>query len=531
MYLTSLRCRARLAPALFCLAWTALGCSAIDSVEDATIPSATLDGVAFESDDTLELSPSQKIAIQLTSTAGSKVSLLLLGDALDASLDESIVWADGAGSASVVLTAPSQPTTFILRAQLNDGSSDELVVAVSEQGFTTLRVLPSYKGQRALDGSWSSDVVVGGDCPTLLSSYPDGPIGALHVDSQKGSQPTIGSVPVGPTLAVAVRSGLLVQGCVTYVATKPDGLEEVAVEAFDNPMVLTSAKLEVTLGFVPDEASFGPMIKAASDVVADVSFPPDTPVATILLDSMEQALAAPAALELSTLRAGTTLEQDLATSLDGVSLNGLCRSLSEGSAIAAVADASSNTSGLKGLFEGSPDAGGFATFTLVSFQGLSADQVGAPASIPISWQANGDFLLVSGSLPIASSRLAGAYMNHQASTLVGDTTTVPEMLASAVDCPTVAGMIAAHGGSACDSVCLEEACSAALATRWSEGLAVSDSADGSLGRLDVSLGGDVVVDSQLLPATITGSWTGSLVDETNQVACDGGVTGQAPPPQ
>ncbi len=58
-----------------------------------------------------------------------------------------------------------------------------------------------------------------------------------------GNQPIIASVPVGPALAVAVRSGALAAGCVSFTASKPDSTEEVPVPVLDRPMLLDGVDL------------------------------------------------------------------------------------------------------------------------------------------------------------------------------------------------------------------------------------------------------------------------------------------------
>src|SRR4051812_33848550 len=106
--------------------------------------------IRFVMDGTITLTPGETRAITVAvspSEPPSDIRFSLIGDALDGSLDRSLATTDDSGDATVVVRAPQQATTFRLRATILDGEgqpgpSVEAGVAVSDQGFGTLRVLP-----------------------------------------------------------------------------------------------------------------------------------------------------------------------------------------------------------------------------------------------------------------------------------------------------------------------------------------------------------------------------------------------------
>jgi len=248
------------------------GCNHLGVDPDDTDSDPEQTTLAFADPGTLELKPTQVVDIEILTDGSENVTLLLLGDALDASLQDAVVRSSSKGRAIATLTAPSQPTAFVVRAQIASEAFVELHVAVSEQGFTTLRIVPKYDGKRSLDG-WSADVVVAGQCDTLLATYPEDPVGALHVEANKQVPLELGSVPVGPQLALAVHSGSLVAGCVNFAATKPGDTEEIEVVVLDRPMALGDAELEILLELAPDPEAYGTLIEESGKVVASCSRP------------------------------------------------------------------------------------------------------------------------------------------------------------------------------------------------------------------------------------------------------------------
>src|SRR5262249_34936452 len=144
--------------------------------------------------------------------AAYEIRFALLGDSFDASLDEASVIADSQGRANVVLHAPNMSTIFRLRASIEGGPSAEAQIAVSDQGFGTVRVLPEYMGTRAVK-SWTASVVARAKCADIAPKLPTEPPGALVGTAGAAGYPIIKGAPVGPNLAVTLRAGHYMWGC------------------------------------------------------------------------------------------------------------------------------------------------------------------------------------------------------------------------------------------------------------------------------------------------------------------------------
>ncbi len=491
--------------------------------------------VSFSTTGTLELLPAEVRAIEVVTEPNANVKLLLLGDAFDASLDAAEITADAQGRAEVELRAPTQPAAFVLRAQVGNKAYAELHVAVSEFGFATVRVVPSYEGNREL-AEWSADILVGQTCDVALASYPEDPVGALHGEAASDAKPIITSVPVGPALAVAVRSGSLAAGCVSFTAQKPDSTEEVVVTVLDRPMLLDGVELAVSLDFTPTGESYGPLLERSIEDLTEVAFPSEIDFATLLLDAMEGELDTAAAESVAELRDQAQLDENVSLVLAGYHAHDTCLELAPSAKSFALADAQSNTSRIEGIIKS--DEGSFTPrFELDTFSGLSPAEVGAPETVAFSWSATADdVLVISGILPVSSTRLAGAFMNSALSAQIGEPTPVPVAIATLADCSQIATVIAGGGVDGCDAACLEDACLAAITSRWAIGLAAGDSIDGSGGSIAVSIGGDAKVDSTLAPTSFVGSWLGTLSHvalgsgEELESAIAGAASGELPPP-
>lgn len=510
----------------------AIGCGGqgVDTFDSDTEPEQT--PLAFADPGTLELKPTQVVEIEILTDRAEDVTLLLLGDALDASLQQAVVRASGDGHAFATLTAPSQPTTFVVRAQIGSESFAELHVAVSEQGFTTLRITPKYQGTRELEG-WSADVVVGGQCATLLATYPQDPVGALHIDGTSQDVLELGSVPVGPQLALAVQSGSLVAGCVTFAASNPGGTEDVEVAVLDRPMALGDAKLDIQLDFEPEPTAYGELVESSGRLVADVAFPSNASLPPLLLDTIGLTLSAQGSQSLQALRESGELDAAVALTVGDFDANAFCHMLAQNASIAAVTRAADGTSSIEGLLVGTADRPEKPSFQLVSFGDLDAEQLGAPPAVPFAWNATvEDVLVISGLLPVSPTRLAGAFMSVALSESLGFETSVLDGLKSSVDCASVAAQITSYGEvSGCDEQCLAAACEQALATRWQLGIEAGDSTDGSSGSLQIGISGATEVDTDLLPVELQGSWLGTLSAPEHETAISGAAEGHAPPPR
>ncbi len=510
----------------------AVGCGEIDSIGDGGGGEASeVVTLKFEQQGTLELRPREKSTLLLDASPGTTVTLLLLGDALDASLGEATAQADANGLASVQLVAPSQPTTFVVRAQVGDLASAELHVAVSEQGFATVDIIPSYTGKRDLSG-WSADILVGGSCEDILAGYPQNPVGALHVESSTLSGLSIESVPVGPELAVAVRSGSLAAGCANFSAKHPEGVDEITITVLDRQVDLSGAELDVSLVYSPSAPSdFGAIVRDGALEVADVAFPTTTPLSTLLLDEMGLLIPEDSSSSFAALREQSALDDVVASDLEGVDPHAFCASLAEaGAALAVARTTGADLATIDGRVSGQTDQPGKASFALASFLGFDASELSTPPGASFSWSASvDDLLVITGVLPVAAARVGAAFMKD-AYADQGGTTSIPDAITEAIDCAQIAQTITYNGAvEGCDQACLEDACATAAASRWELGVSADDEAN--LGNLQIGVSGTMSVSGDLVPLELQGTWLGTLSSPLAQTQISGDASGHAPPPR
>jgi hypothetical protein len=496
-----------------------LACSDVDTSGAGGGGGSSAGGtVGFVEEGTLELGPLEERSLTVVTQPRSSIRLYLLGESLDASLNRTTVTADGEGRASFVLRAPGQPATFRLRATV-DESSAELPVSVSEGGFADLRVVPIYAGRRTLD-DWTANVLVGSDCATVLAGFPDDPAGALRSTAPVDADPVVESVPIGPKLAVAVRAGKLVAGCVTTTlsATSPGPVE---VEVLDRPVVLSAASLDVQLALDVDPYAFGALLDQGFAELGEAAFPEPQDLAEALLDAMAARLEGAELAAFDAHRSALGLDASVAQTLDGKDARALVASYAPSARALAEADLAEGTAGeLVGQTEG-------VRLTLARFGSLESTEAGFALPSAIGWKVDpGDVLVVSGSIPWAPLRFAQAWLARagQASTQ----RTLAEDVAAGLDCTTIGATVAGFGS--CDAGCASALCDGAVADLVSAAGAASDAADPAH-RLELVMSGELEVDPDAKPLGFVGSWLGTLASGVSASPVQGAAQGSAPPPE
>jgi hypothetical protein len=510
----------------------ALGCSGESSTETNEGGGGNVnptDSLRFDATGTLQLTPNEVTTVVVLGPENAEVQITLLGNLLDAKVDATTVMTDGAGTASFTLTAPSTAATFEVLAR-TESATAKLSVAVSEQGFFDLTVVPLYEGGRELTEPWSADVQVGGDCAALLASYPD-PLGTLEGSAPLGGKPKVSSVPIGPVLAVGLRSGKLVAGCVTVTHDGVMTQEDVVVTVVDQPLVLAATRMDLALQFSVEPGAFAELLGLGVQAVKNEAFPEGEPMAELILGDLATALPAPAAAELTAALAepGDIAGQVTAAN-QGFDPREACAALEAPAAAEALAklETGATIMGTLAGVDGAPDA---ATFEVDSFLGL-AGGIAAPGELPFGWyEQGGDFLVISGVLPLSASRMAGAFLSLAAIPMTGPGGVV-QLLQEGFDCEAAAATVLANTSlTNCDATCLATACDAAIAARWERGLAI-DERDGAFkSSLTLGISGDVSVDENVAPQSLLGQWNGSLDALGMSVAGQGEAQGSPTPPE
>jgi hypothetical protein len=487
--------------------------------------------IRFEEDGTLALAPgaAEEIRVAASPPAPYSVRFTILGDAIDGWLDAADVEAGADGRASARLHAPTEPTTFRVRAAILDeagapGSSAEIGVAVSDQGFGTIRVVPSYKGKRAIDG-WTASLVARTTCADLAPSLPGEPPGAL-VASADGAEgrPVIEDAPVGPSLAVAVRAGHYAFGCVNVVDLAPDEERDVTIPVTDKFIDLEAGSLHAVLLYDPDPGPYAELLAGAAAGLGDAFMPKGANQGAVLLNEM-QALAAPGdamAFVAARLDQGWDSIASKHLALLGVDLR------VEVELWAGVGLAVHATSIEADLGPGA--SAPQASFVVTSFAGYDPSAAGVAASPSFTWTGQADdTVTLSGVIVWEPSRLAGAAALVGAEVAVPGAADVPEALAEVADCQGLAAKLGAFG--ACGVACAADLCRSALASRWADALDASLDA-GKLGQVSIQASTHAVVGDVAEPVSLDGHWLGKITAEAigASVVGDMKASPSAPPP-
>lgn len=483
---------------------------------------------------TLTMVPGEVRSLSVTASPPGvyRVRFALLGDARDASLDISELDTDESGAASVALTAPTESTTFTLRASSGDAVT-QAGVSVSASGFATLQVKPVYDGKRSVT-YWVASVRTGTTCAELSGKPIDD--GDLKGSAPFAQVPQVSSVPVGPALAVTLRGGYSIAGCLDVANVRAGEVNQVSVELADLPMNLAETDLLMELGIAsasPQEwataldgvamSSGEAMLGSASDDIG------------ALLAAMAEATGNPAdQTAFATTRAQKGWDGKLVVAL-GSSDVLRAQVLAW---MASGADSLDSPSTFSGALRSAGKYPGPAVFELATVASIPAAEAGFSFTNQVpKWSAEpGDTVLLSTLLPFAPSRLLAALAEKAALVDVPTASTISEALAETLSCNAVAVALVASGASpgesylGCDLACTEMLCQTALESLWQKARDASLSDPNGLGAVNVTASGEAGVDDNARPTGFSGSWVGSLKLGPALVPVNGPASAFLPPP-
>jgi hypothetical protein len=516
----------------------AAGCSVSADGADAKAtpvvppaPAAAL--IHFEQEGTITLEPgkSRSISVVASPPTTYDVRFALIGDALDGWIESAAVKADASGVATIELHAPNQPTTFHLRASIvlengEAGPSAETSVAVSAQGFGTVRVLPQYTGKRPVQ-TWTASVAARTTCADLAATLPGEPDGALVAKAAFGAAPLVLNAPVGPNLAVAVRAGHYGWGCADTTDLKADGTLDVKVTIVDKPIDLASTDLDLALKYEPDAVGYGALLASAGALLRQAFLPKGAPEAELVLTAMGQATPVDQAAGFEAARATLGWNALASAHFEGLetSVGDRCSSwISAGLPLQAHL--------IKAHLAAKIGAPGVAAVNVLTIGSVDADSAGVPAASPFSWTANpDDTLILGGIIAWQPARYVGAAALAGAKVAQPNAQTMADALAQAADCAGLAAKL--QGFGACDTACVATLCAQALGDRWTLGLAASTDA-GLLGHLTITASGPAQIDDTAKLRGFTGIWLGTVSDTLVSAKVKGSFEGtqpaNAPPP-
>ncbi len=483
--------------------------------------------IHFEQEGTITLAPGKSRSIRVIASPPTSydVRFALIDDALDGYIESAAVKADARGIATIELHAPNQPTMFHLRASIvlengEAGPSAETSVAVSAQGFGTVRVLPQYTGKRAVQ-TWTASVAARTTCADLAATLPGEPDGALVAKAAFGAAPLVLNAPVGPNLAVAVRAGHYGWGCADTTNLTADGTLEVKVTIVDKPIDLAATDLDLALTYEPDAVGYAALIHGASALLREAFLPKGAPEAEIVLAAMGQAAPGDQAAMFEAARAALGWN-----SLAAAHFEGLETSVRDRCGIWIGAGLPLQAHTIQAHLAAKSGAPGVAAVNVLTIGSVDAGSAGVPAASPFSWTANpDDTLILGGIVAWQPSRYVGAAAFAGAKIVQPTAQTMANALAQAADC---AGLAAKLGGfGACDTACVEQLCVQALGDRWSLGLAASTDA-GLLGHLSITASGPAQIDDTAKLRGFNGIWLGTVSDTLASAQVKGSFEGTQP---
>jgi len=482
--------------------------------------------IAFSNDAALQLVPGQAHALTVVTTPPGvyTVRFSLLGDYKDAALDRSEVDTDGSGKAEVTLTAPSSATTFSVRAAVGETVAAKLAVSVSASGFATLQVAPTYKGNRSVS-YWVASVRTGAKCSELSGDLTSD--GDLKGTAPDGQVPQVSSVPVGPALAVTLRGGYSIAGCLDVAKVNAGEINALKIQVNDLPMQLADTDLELSLGLDPPTGDLGALLDQAAMLSAIDAAGADD--AEALLDAMQAATPDP----------GTSTAFSMARKSQGwdatvLSLLGDSKAIQKTVApwLTEAATSLTGTKTLEGRLHAAGKAAGYADIELETIAGVDRSLAGIAPTTLASWSAEpDDTVLLGTTFFFIPSRVLAALATPPATAAQPGSNSVPEALSLAVDCASIATALTQNGDvyPSCDATCTEKLCSAGLASLWES--ATNASLDtGATALLSLAATGAAGVDDNAAPLGFSGTWLGALAVGEQSLPLSGPTSAAKPPP-
>lgn len=442
----------------------------------------------------------------------------------DAVLDATDVVTDENGLAHVTLIAPSKPTMFNVRASTMAGVSTLQGVTVSATRLTTLSVQPAYSGPRPVT-EWTASALPGVSCSDLEGNPPRD--GDLLASSPPGELVLLRKVPVGVNLAVTVRAGHYIGGCVNQGALSEGDGNQVLVYASDRPLNFASTNLSLSLGATDAHPAFDKLLSASATTAAGSLLGDATSDIAALLDGMREASAESDRDAFETARSENAWDVALENAYGSKSAARCLRDpvqrwLTAGLAALDAPDAFS------GKLE--PLGGGaVATFWPSFVGGASPDVAGLPAYFPVLWSADSNDTVQLGlELNWQPSRLVTALAVAPAVSEFPAASNVEQALSLSVGCEQIAAVLLAAGESpgltayaSCDQGCLVQACQASVAAAWSRVQLSSGPMD--IDRLKVTASGTAQVGDDARAIALSGGWVGVLTTKDGDTASASGL--------
>jgi len=494
----------------------------------STEPHASV--IAFLPGNTIPLDPKESRELTVRTDPAGQFPIrfsLISGDVmadtvLDAVLDATDVQTDAEGIAHVTLIAPSKPTSFNVRASSPSAQSAFQAVVVKATDKTDLRVRPSYNGHRPI-AKWTATAHTGMSCSQLTGNPP---LDGSPLVSKKPNEDLVLRVPVNVDLAITVRAGHYIGGCVNQSALSEGEDNQVLVYASDRPLNLSATNLTLSLGASEAHPAFDKLLQQSATEAEAALLGSAKNDVLALLEGMRNATA-PVDLEAFD---ATRTESDWDSVLESAFGKSGARRMRD-PALRWL------TAGLAAL--NAPNAlvgklsplGSAATFTPSSIGGAAAEDAGFPGFFPAKWSADSnDTVLLGMELNWEVARLVTALALGPARLEFPQATSVEQALALSVGCTQVGQVLLASrptpGLTAfadCDESCLVHACESAVAAAWTR---AKVGPDATIARLAVTATAAAQVGDDARATGLSGTWLGELQTDTGTAPVSGALSAE-----
>lgn len=431
----------------------------------------------------------------------------------DGSLDRTDALTDPTtGTAHVMLRAPSSFTQFTLQASIGTTSTADLKVDVQSQGWAELQVIPEYNGQRQVT-EWVANAYLKVRCPDV-AQVTDLDRG-LPADTQYNAKSVFGipprlEVPVQPNMAITMRAGHYLFGCINLDQPLINELNSVTVNLANVPIQMNDVSLDIQLGVQEStEAWIDHLETAAEDAV--LAFTGDTENdLELLLETMASLLDSASEREdFQAAAAADDWETRALPSVAGMETRALRNALAGW--LSAGSTAISAETAFTGTLQSPPAADGTAEIHLDEVAGVDAERAGFEPTVSATWSADpNDTVALGATLRWSTSALVSALGEAKATLEHPEADDLSEAFAGLVDCQVLAETLAGDATpfvfAECDAACTAALCRDALDALEVRLWAASDEEQ----QLQLSATGVALVDDEARAVAFTGTWRGTF---------------------
>lgn len=479
-------------------------------------------------DPPLELAPREQRELQLvvTPARAHHVQLTLLGAESaatapdDAALDHAEVETNAAGLARVVLTAPSAPTTFALRAQVGSASAT-LPITMSSTALLTLILHPRYEGRRAFSG-YTATAYPGVSCVEIAPGMA--PNAGLLVRANPDAPLELVDVPAAAKIAVVVSAGSVARGCTTVQSPLPRADTDVSVELKDVAINLAETKLDTLFALEAGDTAFADELTSALSVVTLALRNDAESELSAVLDAMAASLSGSRRTTFDDARSEASWDTRLASA----GAEPLSKALERWSEQARPA-LSART--IEAKLAKNDDQGATPSLTLSRIGDAPAADIELSVDAD-SWATDtSDTLALAASVSWPASSLLTALVAAPARAETG-LQDVAAALSQVLGCQTLGERMTGGDEDSvvafaqqCDAACATALCDGAVDALWQAARAASGSEST---QLSLQVSGAATLGAKTQIVSLSGNWVGRLSHGDEETQTGGAFAGFAP---